>query len=444
MSEATIRGDGSSSQLGDRHDHRVLMMTWRTCGSALLAAVIAMIAAIPAGAQERPPATKSFAQVRLGSFTLTPALFVSEIGIDSNVLSVDDSTKTEPDFTATLRSELELRFRTDRANLGATAEAGFVYYHTHARERSVNPGVRLDAAYRFSSAFSAFAEGGVGFSRQRRGYEIDIRARQRNQDLRVGTRLTGRRVTFEAAAARTDTRYDRGVVYFNTPLDEMLNRKSDSLSFSLAYRLSPYTSLVAGADAIADRFAVSTVRDADSTRGWMGLRLDPRALIAGDIQLGYRVFKALRAEMPDFSGLTARGGLSYTFRDRISIGVGVERDVEYSYQPAYPYYVYLLSEAVARVALGSRFDVGVGAARTTMAYRKLSTVQAARPTDILRNISASLGLRVIRHSRVALYVSHWDRLSTVQPYRGLRVGLGITLGRLNLNERGVFMNGPGR
>ena len=84
---------------------------------------------------------------------------------------------------------------------------------------------------------------------------------------------------------------------------------------------------------------------------------------------------------------------------------------------------------------------------TKLMYRFLglpgSPAAAALAFDYLVNTSASMGV-TMKGSRLGVYVSRWERFSGGTSSRSDRVGIQATIGRVNVNERGVFMNGPGR
>jgi hypothetical protein len=49
-----------------------------------------------------------------------------------------------------------------------------------------------------------------------------------------------------------------------------------------------------------------------------------------------------------------------------------------------------------------------------------------------------------RHNRVSGYISQWRRVNGANPYKDIQVGMMVTVGRVSVSERGVFLNGPTR
>ena len=197
-----------------------------------------------------------------------------------------------------------------------------------------------------------------------------------------------------------------------------------------------------------NRFPLGPERNFDSGRVFAGLDLKPRALISGNIRGGYRIARPLRDTVPQFAGLIAGGGLTLKLGDSFSLSGGLERDLDTSYQPTRPYFVYDLYEGSVRQALLRRLDFGVGMSSTKLNYRLFgppgSPAAATRYFDYLVNTSASIGVILLHGSRLGVYVSRWERFSGGGSIRSDRVGIQATIGKANVNERGVFMNGPSR
>jgi hypothetical protein len=59
-------------------------------------------------------------------------------------------------------------------------------------------------------------------------------------------------------------------------------------------------------------------------------------------------------------------------------------------------------------------------------------------------VGGSTGVRLSRGTRFGVYVSQWERRAGEHSYKTLRSGFEVTLGKAQVNERGVYMYGPGR
>ncbi len=151
-----------------------------------------------------------------------------------------------------------------------------------------------------------------------------------------------------------------------------------------------------------DEFPFSPERDADSIRVMPGFEFKPRALLNGSAFVGFRTFTPKDpTAFPEFTGLVANLGLSYTLLGATTFGVSYARDVNYSFEPLQPYFLSDSVGASVRHALGRRFDVQVSTGRAVYAYRDLrggAPVAGAPPPlddreDTTWNYAASLGYR---------------------------------------------------
>ena len=144
---------------------------------------------------------------------------------------------------------------------------------------------------------------------------------------------------------------------------------------------------------------------------------------------------SLPTEIPEFSGLVAELGLTYTLLDATTFGVTYSRDLSYSYNELQPFFVDDSVGLSVRRALGSRFDALVSADRHEYAYTDAmsgaETGVGASRIDVTWNYAGSIGYRLGRDGRVAFGVSYWQRESTTEPlrnYDNLRVGATIAYG----------------
>lgn len=122
----------------------------------------------------------------------------------------------------------------------------------------------------------------------------------------------------------------------------------------------------------SDEFPFSPERDTDSVRVLPGIEFMPKALVNGSAFVGFRKFTPRDpTAFPEFTGLVANLGLSYTLLGATTFGVSYVRDVNYSYETLQPYYVSDAAGVSVREALGPKFDVLVSADRAVYAYRNL-------------------------------------------------------------------------
>jgi hypothetical protein len=416
----------------------------------VLPTAILLLLAGGAAAQEPTPESQSlreqpraFGEVRVGLFFVKPTLLIGNVGVDTNVRN--DRTQPVQDFVSGLQPGIQFGFKSAQTSVVADTRANLVYFRRTRDDRSVNPAGTVSVERRFGRSLAVYSTSGLGWSTDRT-LEVDARLLTRSKSATAGVRLGARKLRADINASYDETLYDESAHYLGIRLSETLNRITKTAGVRLSHYLTPYTALTLDTRIAADRFPGGRVRDTDAGQVLAGIETSPRALIAGSAQIGYRLARPLNDRTPAFSGPVGRVGLSTTWRDMLSLGVGAERDFEYSYHPDRFYFVYDLYEASVRQALWRRFDVGARASYTTMRHRAFVAPDAVDPAfrEYLIETGGSVGLRVTRGSRIGVFVQQWERRSGGRPYKSQRVGLELTLGKLTATERGVTVHGLGR
>jgi len=412
-------------------------------GALLVAWAIPVAAAAQSDAPTPIEEVRQNSRLHVGPLYAKPTLQLKELGVDNNVYNTYGDQQLS-DFTVTFVPKLDLSVPVaKRALLQATTAADLVWYAKYAGERSVDPQLGLRGQI-FLRRLTISGERGYVNTRQRPNQEIDVRARHVDEMLTAAVEVAVTpEVAVTVAGHRLSTRYDAAAEYDNTSLQRTLNRETDGLEIKTRYRLTSLTSLAVRYDNLRDRFPMSPGRNSDSFKVMPGVEFKPRALISGNAYVGYRAFTSVDPTvLPDFKGLVAQLGLSYTLLGATTFGVSYNRDLTYSYDELQPFFIDDSVGASVRRALGRRFDALVSADRHAYEYKDLlrsattTTVAAASRIDPTRidttwNYTANIGYRVSREGRVGVGVSYWHRDSTTRVFRGydnLRVGTTMTFG----------------
>lgn len=409
---------------------RILFLVFATCAPAI------------ATAQSPSSGSQSIDDVRrnsrghVGPFYMTPGIQLKELGVDTNVFN--QTAEPKSDFTFTVAPKLDVAVPVARRALFTAALAtDLVWYAKYSTERSLDPQatVRGEA---YLHRLTLFAQDAYLNTRQRPSYEIDVRSRHLENNFEGGAeyRLTPR-FSMGVSGRRAITEFDADAFFLGTSLREALNRESIGFTVTAKHRLTPLTTLSVKVDDFGDRFPFSPQRDTDTLRVMPGVEFKPRALIVGSASVGFRRFTprdptALR----EFSGAVATLGLSHTLLGSTTFGVSYVRDVNYSFEQAYPYYIANSAGLSIRRALASRVDVLGSIDRHLYSYRDLliplvaSSIPNTR-VDTTWNYAGSIGYRPKRTTRIGLGVSYWQRDSTVaslRNYDDLRIGITLTYG----------------
>ena len=414
----------------------------RTTLTRTILAVSALLVPVVASAQarnaEQISSVRREARGHLGPVYFTPTVLLKELGVDSNVFNAAGEQQSDFTFTAGPKMDLWVPFGR-RALLQGTASSDFVYYARFDSERSIDPGLAGRGEV-YLRRITLFADTSYANTRQRLNYEVDLRARHVQLAGTAGAdvRLTPK-LSVELAAGVDETRFDADQQFDGVSLQRTLNQETRKVSVAGRHQLTPLTTLVVRFERLDDEFEYSPERDSESFRVMPGVEFKPRALISGKAFVGYRQFTpSMAGVLPDFSGLVAQLGLSYTLLGATTIGVNYARDLTYSYEEAQPFFVNNSVGASVRRALGRRFDVLVGADRHTYTYKDLHRQQtgallplvATPRIDTTWNYSGSVGYR-IGEGRIGFGAGYWTRDSNTKSFRdydNLRFGTTVTYG----------------
>jgi hypothetical protein len=288
-----------------------------------------------------------------------------------------------------------------------------------------------------------YVKGLYGYGKARTGYEIDSRERTLSQTTTAGIRTGGRKLRFDVHGTYGTVNYDPNARFLNVNLAQTMNRTETGAGLGVAYALSPYTSVTAGADQWFHRFPLDPTRDTNETTTSVGLRFSPRAVISGDAAIGYTRAAPLSPLAPPFAGITPRAGLTYKVHDILSLGVGAERGLENSFYGDRPYYVYTLYEGSATLAILGRFDIGGNLQYATLDYRYfLNATTPSESPDVVRMETVTAGAPIRKGMHAGVFVQRWRRISNERPYESVRIGLEMTVGPASVTPRGIFLTGP--
>jgi hypothetical protein len=371
------------------------------------------------------------APLRLGPLGLSPLVALTDFGVDSNVFNEFDDAKR--DFTFTVSPGLDAWLRAGRSRLHVAARGDLVYFHQYSSERSLDGSVasRLDVrSARVNPWFTAAAASG----RQRLGYEIDLRFRRITRDVAAGVeaRLAAR-TRVGVSVRHSAYSHQPDAVFLGSNLREALDRGTTGLGLEMRYALTPLTTWVVSGERARDRFEFTSERNADSSRLDTGFDLAPTALIAGRGRVGYRRFGGTSGALPVFSGLVASVAAGSTIQGRTRVEVTTERDVNYSWETYYPYFVLTGATLTVTPQLTPRWDVRGRTGVQRLAYRALVGVPdlLTDRVDRFELLGAGIGYRIGRDVRLGMDLDRERRTSPVRrrAYEGYRTGLSVTYGR---------------
>jgi len=395
----------------------------RTTFVLLLTAAGCALAA-PARAQSQLPEAIETMPIHIGPLGLRPSLSITNVGNDSNVFN--DADHPQEDFTATVVPRLVARLRGGRLLLSYGSATDMVYFKKFTSERSINftTDLKLDANL---GRLQPYVSAGWIDTKDRMNSEVDIRVPRTQRTLAAGARmLLASRTAVVVSARRFMLDFDDGAQFRGVDLTRTLNSRSDSADVGLQLLLTPLTTLSMTTSFQRDRFDAAPERDADTLRLLPALQFDPTSLIRGSVAVGYRRFRPLSPELPDYSGLVVQAGIGYTVMGRTKFDVDVTRDVQYSFEDLEPYYLSTGGRLTVTHQLVGPLDVQALAGRQTMAYRSRQVLEDAR-RDQVETYGGGAGYRLRETMRLGFTWEINRRLSALDDRRYVRRRLYASL-----------------
>lgn len=395
---------------------------------------MAALAPVSAAAQVQvqPPLGETSADYRfqVGPVGLAPTFVVENLGIDTNATLSED--KPVRDFTVRVTPGTAYLLPMQRLKLYGTSTVSLQHYRKTTEQRGID--VVNAAALSFSgNRFWPRVFGSYGRQRIRPNAEIEVPVARLNRGFGVGADYRfSPKFAVEVEAARTRQDFEERL-FRGGQLNVQLDRTTESVRGGARIALTPLTTIRVSGVNDRERFQFSPHRDAESLGVLFGVETKPSALIAGSATFGFRRFNALSETIPDYQGLVADVGLSYTLLDRTRFSVTARRGVEFSSELVSPYYIATHGGVVITQMLKNGFDIQIGGSGETLAYRTFinptTPVQASR-TDHVDNVGGGFGFHLGDTARIGFEVGHVTRRSPVPglSYEGWRAGVKITYG----------------
>jgi len=375
-----------------------------------------------------PPAGER--SLLLGPVTLYPSVELRDVGLDSNIRN--EANVAKQDFTLTAEPRARAAVPFGSALFTGSASVGFVYYATYKEEQSINR--RFEGRIEWlPSRLRPFLAASLNHTRERAAYEIDARVLRRENTLSGGADLKLTGVT-SIVTSFTRTTYDYGEneVFLGAALADQLDHTSDVAGADVRYALTPLTTVSIDLELQQDRFDTAALRDADSVRVMPGVEFSPDAVIVGKVALGYRQFTPRASALAGFSGLVGSANVSYTMLNATTFGVDATRDVQYSFEPATPYYVVTSGRLTLSQRIAGPYDVIALAGQDRLQYQGLAGLPVAGRVDKTGTIGGGVGFHVSPSLRLAVIYDRTERMSNTRDrraYERRRLFASATFGR---------------
>lgn len=358
---------------------------------------------MPAAAQTVPPLpTVESMPIHIGPVGLSPTVSITNVGRDTNVFN--DPANPQSDFTATLLPRLGARMRARRFLFSYGSASDIVYFKKFSSERSVDSNIELRTDVDLGR-LQPYVSASWVRTKQRLNAELDVRAPRAQRTLAGGVRLfMASRTAIVLNARRIDLTFDDGVFFRGVELARTLDARNDFVEAGLEMILTPLTTFTLATSLQQDRFPRTPERNADTLRILPTFQFDPTSLVRGTLAIGYRRFRPLSPDIPDYSGVLVQTTVGYTLLGRTKFDLNLIRDVQYSFEEQQPYYLTTGGRATITHQIFGAVDVQAVGGRQSMAYRAVGGAGQTR-TDRSDVIGAGAGYHIRDTTRLGI---NWE------------------------------------
>jgi len=374
----------------------------------LVATLVTALAGSPAAAQSSPQTQPVGRPLTFGSLQVYPSISLRDIGVDTNIYN--ETVVVRQDFTYTVAPRVLAELPIGNSHLVGTGGLGFMFFRQYKDQQSLS-GLASGLFEVRTGRVRPSLSGGFNRSRQRGG-DVDMRAFSVSTNGRAGVEVGVSGITsFTAWVVRDKTAFAPGQRFREVSLSDQLDRSTTTFAAGARLDFTPLTSVVAAVEFEQTRFSVSRTRDSDSLKIAPTVRFAEGAIINGQASVGVRDFRSVTGLLPPFRGLIASGDLRYTLMNVTRFEVRANRDISYSYDNLYPYYLEAGGQLTVSQRIVGPFDGIVLGGRRTLHYQPID-VLAERHVEAIRSWGGGLGVRVDDNMRFTATVDRETRVSS--------------------------------
>jgi len=225
----------------------------------------------------------------------------------------------------------------------------------------------------------------------------------------------------------------------------VLNRQVVSAELGARERLLDGVSALADLEVERDRFRFAPQRDANIVRMQGGVLTGDTKRIAGIVKLGYLRLTGVGAAMADSGGLVASVDEDIRLGGRARALLTGLRDIDFSFDPSFPYYTRVNGRAELLVEISSAWDARLVVEGERMTHRPAPALanSFASYADAYGFVGGRTLIRIAPGVRIGIDAGREERDSPVsgRGFIGYRSGVSMTVGTRPLRVRGGLPGG---
>lgn len=318
------------------------------------------------------------ARLRIGPIFFDPTFQIRDLGLDRNVFN-DIKGAERRDLTGTLAMTSLAGLQIRKFLFTARQSNSYIWYRTYRSERSVDGALKLTGELRLG-VLRPWASWERQQTHARGGFEIDARAGRELPAWEVGSDVQfGWRLGVTGVYRERSTRYAEGEEFDGVALRDVLDHSAEDILGYGRLQLTDFTSAVGGVEFNRLRFDVATLRDVDETYYFGGLESSAESRLGLNIKAGWKTQQRKDPTVPTYSGVVVAASTTFVVGDVMQLSFGVDRQVEFSYDEQYPFYVEQGGEARTIIRFLPQFDLRGDAKLAWLSYSDtLSGTEAPR------------------------------------------------------------------
>lgn len=357
------------------------------------------------------------AKVKIGPFFLQPNFGFRNVGLDNNVYN--NPADPVRDWTGTVSMGMLAGLRYGPARLTYKTGTDYVYFVNEKTERSIDGASRLQLELRTARIRPWIAKDAQK-THDRAGLEIDTRAGRELPSYEAGVETRfGFRLGTRLMARRRKVDYEDQEEFRGRSLKDALNATYDDATLQLLYEISPLSNFRFTGELSRVRFETAKVRDSDDRAIFAGIEGKKDAFLEGFVDIGWRERTARDPIAPSYKGLVARASASFVLWEQVLAAFGADRDLLWSYEELYTFYVQQGVSTVITWRPHDRFDIVGTGRRYQLVYDRGIDERAVLRTDTIFNYGGGVGffIRGYPGTRLGVAVERSARASVLADRR---------------------------
>jgi hypothetical protein len=329
------------------------------------------------------------AKVKIGPLFMNPNFGFRNVGLDNNVYN--DPENPVQDWTATVTMGMLAGVRYGPMRFTYKTATDYVYFAEERSERAIDGASRIQLELR-TDRFRPWIAKDAQKTHDRAGLEIDSRAGRELPAYEAGVETRfGFRLGTRLVVRQRKVDYEEQEEFRGLNLSQALNATYEDATLALLYEISPLSNFRFTGEVSRVRFETAKIRDSDDRAVFVGIEGKKDAALEGYVDVGWRERTARDPIAPSFKGIIARASASFVLWEEVLVAFGADRDLLWSYEELYTFYVQQGASTVITWRPHERFDIVGTGRRYQLVYDRGIDERAVLRTDTVFNYGAGVG-----------------------------------------------------